>query len=99
MIIRFATENDKLSAIRSLQKNQTSYNTVAQLKEDISLKLIDKENLHIAEGTMIMPSYYAKGLEFDGAIIIEEDIQERYKDNLMYIMCTRALHNLIVIKK
>ncbi|GEM_PF-6218935 len=48
---------------------------------------------------MIMPSYYAKGLEFDGAIIIEEDIQERYKDNLMYIMCTRALHNLIVIKK
>jgi len=69
------------------------------LKEDISLKLIDKENLHIAEGAMIMPSYYAKGLEFDGAIIIEEDIQERYKDNLMYIMCTRALHNLIVIKK
>jgi len=69
------------------------------LKEDISLKLIDKENLHIAEGSMIMPSYYAKGLEFDGAIIIEEDIQERYKDNLMYIMCTRALHNLVVIKK
>ena len=38
MIIRFATENDKLSAIRSLQKNQTSYNTTAQIKEDISLK-------------------------------------------------------------
>lgn len=45
MIIRFATENDKLSAIRSLQKNQTSYNTVAQLKEDIALnRLIVVEN-------------------------------------------------------
>jgi DNA helicase-2/ATP-dependent DNA helicase PcrA len=69
------------------------------LNEDISLKIIDKENLHIAEGVMIMPSYYAKGLEFDGTIIIEDKIQDRYKDNLMYIMCTRALHNLIVIKK
>lgn len=45
MIIRFATEKDKLSAIRSLQKNQTNYNTVAQLKEDISLnRLIVAEN-------------------------------------------------------
>ena len=45
MIIRFANENDKLSAIRSLQKNQTSYNTVAQLKEDILLnRLIIVEN-------------------------------------------------------
>ena len=45
MIIRFATEKDKLSAIRSLQKNQTNYNTVAQLKEDISLnRLIVVEN-------------------------------------------------------
>ena len=37
MKIRFANENDKLSAIRSLQKNQTSFCTTAQLKEDLSL--------------------------------------------------------------
>ena len=37
MEIRFANENDKLSAIRSLQKNQTPFCTTAQLKEDLSL--------------------------------------------------------------
>ncbi len=101
-IIELATSLKKknLGNIAIITKNLSQSKYIYDLlKEDISLKLIDKENLHIAEGTMIMPSYYAKGLEFDGAIIIEEDIQERYKDNLMYIMCTRALHNLIVIKK
>ncbi|KEZ86438.1 ATP-dependent DNA helicase [Clostridium sulfidigenes] len=101
-IIELATSLKKknLENIAIITKNLSQSKYIYDLlKEDISLKLIDKENLHIAEGTMIMPSYYAKGLEFDGAIIIEEDIQERYKDNLMYIMCTRALHNLIVIKK
>lgn len=88
-----------LENIAIVTKNLSqSKNIYELLKEDVSLKIIDKENIHIAEGTMIMPSYYAKGLEFDGAIIIEEEIQDIYKDNLMYIMCTRALHDLIVIK-
>ncbi|WP_346939516.1 UvrD-helicase domain-containing protein [uncultured Clostridium sp.] len=89
-----------LENIAIVTKNLSQSKDIYELlKEDISLKIIDKENIHIAEGTMIMPSYYAKGLEFDGAIIIEEEIQDIYKDNLMYIMCTRALHDLIVIKK
>ncbi|WP_346913017.1 AAA family ATPase [Clostridium sp.] len=88
-----------LENIAIVTKNLSQSKDIYELlKEDISLKIIDKENIHIAEGTMIMPSYYAKGLEFDGAIIIEEEIQDIYKDNLMYIMCTRALHDLIVIK-
>lgn len=89
-----------LDNIAIIAKNLSKAKEVYEiLNEEISLKIIDKENLHIMEGIMIMPSYYAKGLEFDGAIILEDEIQERYKDNLMYIMCTRALHNLIVIKK
>ncbi len=89
-----------LDNIAIIAKNLSKAKEIYEiLNEEISLKIIDKENLHITEGIMIMPSYYAKGLEFDGAIILEDEIQERYKDNLMYIMCTRALHNLIVIKK
>lgn len=89
-----------LDNIAIIAKNLTKANEIYEmLNEDISLKVIDKENSHITEGIMIMPSYYAKGLEFDSAIIIEEKIEDRYEDNLMYIMCTRALHNLIVIKK
>ena len=35
MVIRYATKEDLLSAVRSLQKNQTFYNTTSHLKEDI----------------------------------------------------------------
>ncbi len=89
-----------LDNVAIIAKNLTKAKEIYEmLNEDISLKVIDKENIHITEGIMIMPSYYAKGLEFDSAIIIEEEIEDGYKNNLMYIMCTRALHNLIVIKK
>ena len=37
MEIRFATEKDKIHAVRALQKNQTSFCTTAQLKEDLRL--------------------------------------------------------------
>ena len=69
------------------------------MESEVSARLIEKENVHLNEGVMVMPSYYAKGLEFDGAIIIDEEINHNVKDNLMYIMCTRALHKLKVIKK
>ena len=68
------------------------------MAEEVSARLIEKDNVHLNEGVMVMPSYYAKGLEFDGAIIIDEGMNQNFKDNLMYIMCTRALHRLIVIQ-
>lgn len=37
MEVRFATEKDKIHAIRALQHNQTPYCTTAQLKEDLEL--------------------------------------------------------------
>lgn len=69
------------------------------INNEVSARIIEKENTHINEGVTVMPSYYAKGLEFDGAIIVDENIESSFKDNLMYIMCTRALHRLAVIKK
>ena len=44
---------------------------------------------------MLLPAYLAKGLEFDGVIVIDnKEIQPLLK----YIMCTRALHRLSVIE-
>ena len=47
---------------------------------------------------VIIPSYIAKGLEFDSAIIYTENNnkyteQEKY---LYYVACTRAQHQLII---
>ena len=46
-------------------------------------------------GKVIVPSYYAKGLEFDGVIIVNFD--DKTDDLVKYIMSTRALHRLKVI--
>ena len=71
------------------------------LKEDIHLVKFDNEDVLYKGGNLIIPSYFAKGLEFDGVIIadFEEDIKS--EDLIKYIMCTRALHSLsdIVLKK
>lgn len=66
----------------------------------VSLKLLSPENSDYSGGIMILPSYLAKGLEFDAVIIAsyEEDYAERELDlKLLYVAMTRALHNLDII--
>ncbi len=93
-------KENNLDNIAVITKTLTSAEEIwGLINDEVPSKIIEKDNLHIAEGVMVMPSYYAKGLEFDGAIVIEDFKGENYVDNLMYIMCTRALHNLVVIKK
>lgn len=71
------------------------------LKSDIRLIKFDNEDVLYNGGNLIIPSYFAKGLEFDGVIMVdfEEDIKQ--EDLIKYIMSTRALHSLsdIVLKK
>ena len=47
---------------------------------------------------VVVPSYVAKGLEFDSVIIYtDEDNKYQEKDKyLFYVACTRAQHNLII---
>ena len=46
-------------------------------------------------GKVLIPAYYAKGLEFDGVILLED--QNNIPNLVKYIMCTRALHRLAII--
>ncbi|GAA0077199.1 AAA family ATPase [Clostridium sp. CTA-5] len=66
------------------------------IKERISIQSFDREDILYKGGKVLIPAYLAKGLEFDGVIVIENhEIDSLVK----YIMCTRALHRLSVIKK
>ena len=66
-----------------------------ELKQFTKILSFDREDLIYRGGRVIIPSYYAKGLEFDGVIVVNLDNDT---DNLVkYIMCTRALHRLKVI--
>lgn len=60
-------------------------------------KIIDKEDMVYTGGTVIIPSYFAKGLEFDAVVLVQNMDKEESKLN--YVMATRALHELKVIKK
>lgn len=63
------------------------------------VKIIDNEDIKYSGGEVIIPSYYAKGMEFDAVIIIDTHVHEEGDDdNIMYIMATRALHELYVYK-
>lgn len=59
------------------------------------VKIISDEDIILGSGTSIIPSYYSKGLEFD-AVIVVKAADEKIDDKLMYVMATRALHELSV---
>ena len=67
------------------------------LKDDTDIMLIDGYS-HIKRDLVVVPSYIAKGLEFD-SVIVYTDEDNKYKENekyLFYVACTRAQHNLII---
>ncbi|WP_138205362.1 HelD family protein [Haloimpatiens lingqiaonensis] len=68
------------------------------LKDKIYIKLIDEEDSIYKGGLVIIPSYYAKGLEFDGIILVDKDMDSEQMNKIKYVMSTRALHELVVLK-
>ena len=74
-----------------------------KIREKRNIVKFTSENVIYKGGLVIIPSYFAKGLEFDGVIIPElSSLKENniYEEDLVkYIMTTRALHSLKIIKK
>ena len=66
------------------------------LKQKVNLKVLDSEDMIFNKGEIIIPSYFAKGLEFDAVIVINHDDTTLEEDKMMYVMATRALHELYV---
>ncbi|MGO4544362.1 RNA polymerase recycling motor HelD [Paenibacillus sp. 2TAB23] len=62
-----------------------------------SVRLIEKETVTFEKGIIVIPSYLAKGVEFD-AVIIGNANQDHYgresERKLFYTACTRAMHEL-----
>ncbi len=69
------------------------------LKDKIQVKAIISDNEEYLNGTVIIPAYLAKGLEFD-VVLIYNAGDENYcceeERLLFYTACTRALHVLCV---
>lgn len=66
---------------------------------DVEIHLITKGSFSFVNGIVVIPSYLAKGLEFDGVIVYNAGKEVYSKDSerkLLYTACTRALHYLQV---
>ncbi|GIO68416.1 RNA polymerase recycling motor HelD [Paenibacillus cookii] len=67
------------------------------LKERLPLKKIAKTTPSFVTGTLVIPSYLAKGVEFDAVVIYDASADSYSRESerkLFYTACTRAMHQL-----
>ena len=89
-------DDENYDNIAIITKDKEQLRRIApELKKFTKLLAFDREDVIYRGGKVIVPSYYAKGLEFDGVIIVSFD--DNTDDLVKYIMATRALHRLKVI--
>ncbi|NOU95368.1 AAA family ATPase [Paenibacillus sp. LMG 31456] len=70
-----------------------------ELSDKFELNLVTQYTPTFEKGTLIIPAYLAKGVEFDAVIIYdasEEQYNRESERKLFYTACTRAMHLLHV---
>lgn len=69
----------------------------AGLRSRMEVRLLKHNVVERIEGTLLLPCYMAKGLEFDAVVVCDADAKN-YLDGedkkMLYVACTRALHRL-----
>lgn len=70
----------------------------AALRDEIYYKFIRTGDGIYTTQTLLLSSFLAKGLEFDGVILVDHEPDKSKPDLVKYIMATRALHRLTVIE-
>ena len=86
-------------SIAIICKSELDTNSLAKLlsKNKINLNIISSKNTKFDGGICLVPSYLAKGLEFDAVIIYNSDsynYENELDMKLLYVAMTRALHKL-----
>ncbi|MDA8228526.1 MAG: AAA family ATPase [Desulfitobacterium hafniense] len=74
-------------------------NVYTRLKNLIKIELIRPDAWKLEKGALVIPAYLAKGLEFDVVLVYGADKEKYSSDSdrkLLYIACTRALHQLAI---
>ena len=74
-----------------------SWKAYESLKHIHGLRLVSSTDKEFSTGMVVLPSYLAKGLEFDAVLVPHSDAATYGHDDerrLLYTICTRALHRL-----
>lgn len=94
------TRDHETTAIIGKNLEDCRHLTQALQADGVAVTLIQSENQRLAPGIIVVPSFLAKGLEFD-AVIVWEASQSRYSADderqLLYTICSRAMHRLSLV--
>ena len=72
-------------------KNQSEANNLINILKENKFNINAYRKSKITDKVIVLPVYYAKGLEFDAVIVVNE---EKFEKKNYYVACTRALHKL-----
>ena len=90
-------QEEKYENVAIITKDTEEVNIISpELKKRTNILSFNKSDIVYRGGRVLVPSYYAKGLEFDAVILV--DFDENTDNLIKYIMSTRALHRLSVVK-
>jgi len=92
----FQTEGFASAAVITRTRREARRIATA-LSSQIAVNLVDDNDNEITAGITILPTYLAKGLEFDVALVVGADAsgyQTEADRRLLYVGCTRGLHRL-----
>ncbi len=93
-------KNNGNTSIAIITKTAASAEKLHEDLGNTTIGILRKSDISFSTGTVVLPSYLAKGLEFDAVIVVDTE-QEHFsgdKDRkLFYTCCSRALHDLSVI--
>lgn len=96
---QYQTAHDKVAIIGKTLEDSRQIADLLK-KQGFENTLIQTENQRLVPGLIVVPSYLAKGLEFD-AVIVWNANREKYKGDserqLLYTICSRAMHALSIV--
>ncbi len=71
-----------------------------QLGKALKAQYILSDDAILKDGVTVMPSYMAKGLEYDAVVVYDashKNYNNVFDKQLLYIACSRALHRLAIL--
>ncbi|MFP7299423.1 RNA polymerase recycling motor HelD [Neobacillus niacini] len=93
-INEFLNEGHRTIAVicRTAAESKRVYNAI---KGEVPVHLIEKATISYEKGILVIPSYLAKGIEFDAVILYDSSqYASESERKLFYTVCTRAMHRL-----
>ncbi len=103
-------KNELIAMLEQFKKDQQTVAIITKTDEEASklytllkdnlpeINLLTSSSVEFKKAMVILPSYIAKGLEFDATIIYTNKDNQYLKDEkyLYYVACTRSQHHLII---